>query len=264
MRSLLVLLAALFVFPQFAYAQTPPAGMFENVTLGQPMADLHATLGDPVRVLSSDGNTIWRYISNGNGTFIDVLVRNNVAVSVTLLSRFDTARYADPKGIAFGMTPDQVRAKLGPASREATNADDGSLDLWYYALPYAWIYEFHSAKLDFIQLVAAPNLVHSFKPGPATTPNDGTSLANAIWIRPSNFATNALWIDTYLLSNECGNGGHWKNMSSKFIADSANNDPFAITVIHASCTAADTERDIYFDTHGTRGPGSSAPPSPLP
>ncbi|MGA8533345.1 MAG: hypothetical protein WB615_04500 [Candidatus Tumulicola sp.] len=214
------------------------------------MVELHPTLGDPIRVLSTGETTIWRYLTHGNGIYLDVIVKNNVAQSVTVLSRSDGVRYVDPKGIAFGMTPDQVRAKLGSPSRESTNADDGSLDLSYFELPYAWIYEFHSNKLDFIQLIAAPSLLKTFSPGAAAAPNDGTSLERAIWIRPSNFLSNALWIDAFLATNPCDGDGHWKETSTKLAPDRTNNDPLAYTIVHARCTGGD-ERDFYFDTHGT-------------
>jgi hypothetical protein len=254
MRPFFILVAALFFFLRPAEAQTPPqppAGVFENVTIGEPMVNLRMMLGDPIRVTTFGQAVIWRYLSHGDGVYIDVLVKNNVAQSVTVVPRVDGVRYADPRGAAFGMTPDQVRAKFGPPTRESINADDGSLDLWYYAPPYARIYEFHSNKLDFIQLVASPALLSTFASGPAATPDDGTSLEHAIWIRPSNFLSDAVWIDVFFATNGCGKGGHWKEGSLKLAPVAAKSDPLAYTVVHASCTDGSGERDFYFDTRGT-------------
>jgi hypothetical protein len=252
-RLLLSLVAfALLATPVCAQtAPPPPAGSFENVTIGEPMADLHSTLGDPLRIIPSSSFDIWRYMAHGNGIYIDVLVKDNVAQSVTVLRRIERATYVDPRGAAFGMTPEQLRAKLGPTTRESTNADDGSLDLWYVAQPYLWIYEFHAGKLDFIQLVASPALRQTFEPAPPTVANDGSSLERAIWIRPSNFLTNSFWIDAFLAANACGNGGHWKEASLKLVADDAKRDPLAYTIVHAACTDGTSQRDFYFDTHGT-------------
>lgn len=252
MRPLLVLPVVLVFCSGTAAAQASPtpAGTFEGVTIGEPMANVRPTLGDPIRMIVSNGATIWRYLTHGDGVYVDVLVQHDVAQSITALSRLPNVRYVDPKGIAFGMTPDAVKAKLGAPARESTNADDGSLDLWYRALPYAWIYEFHANKLDFIQIVASTDLLRSFQPGPAVQPNDGTSLANAIWIRPPNLLANAVWIDVFLATNDCGNGGHWKELSLKMTADAAQNDPMAYSVVHARCTDGATERDFYFDTRG--------------
>ena len=214
------------------------------------MAELRPTLGDPLRVMSDGKVVIWRYLAHGGGVFIDVLVKNNVAKSVTVVRRFDGVSYVDAKGAAFGMTTDQVQAKLGVPARISTNADDGSVDLWYSAPPYGWIYEFYSGKLGFIQLIAAPGVVATFSPGPPAAPDDGSSFQNAILIRPSSFLSNATWIDAYLAINVCGDGGHWKETSLKLAPDSAKVDPLAYTIVHASCTVGSSERDLYFDTHG--------------
>jgi hypothetical protein len=253
MRPLLVLPALLVLLCGAAAAQTAsplPAGTFEGVTIGEPIANLRPTLGDPIRVNTEGSTLIWRYLTHGDGIYVDVIVKNNVAQSVTVLSRLGGVAYAAPSGVAFGMTPDQVRAKLGPARRESTNSDDGSLDLWYPALPYAWIYEFHASRLDFIQLIASPDLLRQLPAGPIATPNDGTSLANAIWIRPPSLLANSVWIDAFLATNACGNDGHWKETATKFLTDAAKNDPMAYLVEHARCSDGSTERDFFFDTHG--------------
>lgn len=254
MPPLLAALTALALLPISVVAQTqspPPAAVLENITIGEPMINLRPAYGDPISVFSSGDSTIWRYLTDGGGMYVDVIVKNNDAQSVTLLSRFPNVPYTDRNGAAFGMTPEQLIARLGAPKRRSTNSDDGSLDLWYYAPPYAWIYEFHANKLDFIQLVAAPNLLQSLPAGPPAEPNDGTSFERAIWIRPVNFLANAVWMDDYFARNACGAGGHWKQVSSKFIEDPAKTDPLAYTVVHVSCTDGSSERDFFFDTRGT-------------
>jgi hypothetical protein len=261
MRPLLGALSALLLLPLSAEAQTPsapPAGVFENITIGEPMVNLRPMLGDPIRVDRSGDTVIWRYLAHGAGIYIDVIVKNNVAQSVTLLSRFDGVAYTDSKGTAFGMTPDETIAKLGAPTRRSTNADDGSLDLWYFSGTYAWIYEFHGNKLDFIQLIAAPALLQSLAAGPPAEPNDGTSLERAIWIRPANFLAIPAWIDVFLSKNACGNAGHWKEMATKQAQDSTKSDLFAYTIVHARCTDGSVERDFYFDTRGAlKGTGKN-------
>ncbi len=278
----MIALVALAVLPLVAMAQgasPPPAGTFEGISIGAPMASLKTAYGDPIHVLTVGGSVIWRYLRHGDGVFLDVLVKNNLARSITVVSRFDGVSYTDPRGMSFGMSPDQVRAKLGTPTRESTNSDDGSLDLWYFAGQYAWIYEFHNHKLDFIQVIAAPALLSTFAPGPAVTPDDGTSFDRAIWIRPSNLVANAQWIDVFLAANRCGKSGHWKEMSLKLAPDTTAKDPLAYTIVHASCTDGNAERDFYFDTHGAANvdgtqstiyvdpsllPPSSASPKPSP
>jgi hypothetical protein len=257
-----LVLAALALLPCAAAAQSaspPPAGTFEGISIGEPIANLKATLGDPIRVLSIGGTVIWRYLAHGAGLYLDVVVKDNLAQSITVVSRFDGVRYADPKGMSFGMTPDQVRAKLGRPARESTNSDDGSLDLWYFAGQYGWIYEFHDHKLDFIQIIASPALLGTFAPGPAVAPDDGSSFDRAIWIRPSNLVADTEWIGVFLAKNPCGKSGHWVEDSQKLAPDSANKDPLAYAIVHATCTDGKAERDFYFDTRGAaRAGGSSA------
>jgi hypothetical protein len=265
MRPLLIFAAALFCCPGLARAQAtpPPAGQFEGITLGEPMAGLKDRLGDPVQVADAGGSPIWRYLAGGGGLYIDVLVKNNIAASVTVVQRFAGAAYTDAKGAAFGMTSDQVRAKLGPPAKVTTNSDDGSVDFWYRAGDYAWVYEFYSGKLGFIQLVASPAILRGFAQGPTTAPDDGATLDRAIWIRPPNALSSSLWIDTYLAMTACGGGGHWRTISLHFTPDAPKNDPLAYTVAHASCTGGGAERDFYFDTHGTvASPAVSPTPHP--
>jgi hypothetical protein len=260
----LLFLAAIAAFGNPVAAQSlppPPEGVFENVTIGEPMAKLRPVLGDPVRVIAFNDTIIWRYLSHGNTVYIDVLVKNNLAESVTVVSHTAGVSYADARGMTFGMTPEEVRTRLGPATKESTNSDDGSLDLWYLAKPYGWIYEFHSGKLDFIQLIAAASLFRTFAPGPAAAPNDGISIERAVAIRPSNSLSNAAWIAQFLAHNACGNDGSWAQTSTRFAQDSTNHDALAYTIVHAKCSDGSLERDFFFDTPGVAG---SPSPSPSP
>ncbi len=256
-----LLLATVAVLPICAAAQTPapaPAAIsFEGITLGEPMAGLKPRIGDPVRVVQAGHSVIWRYLQGNGGIYLDVLVRNDAAYSVTVVQRFQGVAYTDPNGISFGMSADQVRARLGPPTRTSTNADDGSVDLWYRVGEYAWIYELYSDRLGFIQLVASRSVQQGFVPGPPTVPSAGTSLDSAIWIRPSSPLANATWIDTYLAMNSCGNNGHWTQTSSNLKPDTAKNDPVTYMVVRARCTDGGAERDFYFDTRG-----ASPAPSP--
>lgn len=253
MRGFLVLAIALLC-GSAAYAQTSSAAgnatQFEGVTLGEPMTSVRERLGDPVTVTSSMGKLIWRYMERGGAIFLDVLVQDNVAYSVTVVRRFPNSPYTDAQGIAFGMTSDDVRAKRGAPDRVSTNADDGSLDLWYRDSSSVWIYEFYSSKLGFIQVLPPHGLNQGFAAAAATAAADGTSINQAIKIRPSNLLADTTWINTYLAMNHCGNGGRWKETSSTMKADPAVNDLFAYSIVHARCTDGSTERDFFFDTHG--------------
>ncbi len=257
---LLLLLAAIAATTGTALAQVPvPVAIpkFEGITLGEPIAGLKQRMGDPVQVISAGGTVIWRYLAAGGAIFIDVLVKENAASSVTVVRRIRGGAYTDANGAAFGMNAQQLRAKLGAPARTTTNADDGSVDLWYYGQQYAWIYEFYSDNLGFIQLIPSPSVAQSFAPGPPTAPSAGSSLDTAIWIRPSNLLANTMWIDAYLAMTSCGNNAHWKQTSSKIQPDTAKNDPLAYAVVHARCSDGSAERDFYFDMHGTLGPSGS-------
>jgi hypothetical protein len=281
---------ALLGHPSLLQAQTSQTtqavsttGTFEGVAIGAPMASLRASLGDPIKIERTGETVIWRYLTHGGATFLDIIVKNNVVQSLTLLNRFNDLKYVDPNGIAFGETPDQVRAKLGSTTREATNSDDGSLDLWYTSLPYAWVYEFRANSLSFIQLVASPKFLATFSAGSPATGGDGTSLDRAIWIRPSHLLFTSTWIGIFLDKTTCGTNGHWVQTASRFQAESQN--PLAYTIVSASCSDGNAKRDFYFNTSGStqptsgndtiyidpsqlrqmiQSPSPSAPPSPAP
>ena len=249
------LILALAVCGGTALAQTTGGGQqnatLEGVTLGDSMRQVRDTLGDPVQVRALEDQTIWRYIERGGAVYVDVIPRNNIVSSVTVLRRFDSSQYTDARGVSFGTNAAGVRAKLGAESKETTNADDGSVDLWYVSGDAAWIYELYGDKLGFVQIVARPGSQSTALAGETPiVPADGSSVVNAIRIRPSSFLGNSLWIDAFLAMNQCGGNGHWKETSLDLQSDKVQNDPLAYTVVHAKCTIGDAERVFYFDTHG--------------
>ena len=191
-----------------------------------------------------------RRFGHGGAIYVDVLAKNNVAYSVTVVRRFAKSSYIDAAGITFGSSGADVRAKLGEPKRTSTNSDDGSVDFWYVDESGAKIYEFYHDNLGFIQILPSPKLQSAFASPDAVLPGDGTSVATAIRIRPSNLIGNSMWIDAYLAMNQCGSKGHWKETSLKMAPDDATKDPLAYTTVHAQCTDGGTERDFVFDTHG--------------
>ena len=262
MRPLLIL-AVLLACPPWALAQTnqtaSAAAPLEGLTLGEPMSAVRDALGDPLNVQSTGSLLIWRYIGRGGAFYLDVLVKNNVAYSVTVVRRYDDSAYTDPRGISFGMTSAGVRAKLGAPAQKTTNSDDGSVDLWYTVGSFRWIYEFYSDRLGFIQVTPSPALRATFVSAPAVSPADGSSAENAIKIRPSNSLTNALWINAYFATNQCGSTGHWKELPLDLKPDSSKKDTVGLTIVRARCTDGATERTFYFDTPGNAAePGAGA------
>jgi hypothetical protein len=258
MRFCGAVIAFLVVCSGIAHAQGTPAPAsasaaavtLEGVTLGEPMQQVRDALGDPVQFVSVTGQQIWRYIGHGGAIYVDVLAKNNVAYSVTVVRRFAKSSYTDAAGITFGSSGADVRAKLGEPKRTSTNSDDGSVDFWYVDENGAKIYEFYRDNLGFIQILPSPKLQSAFASPDAVLPGDGTSVATAIRIRPSNLIGNSMWIDAYLAMNQCGLKGHWKETSLKMAPDDATKDPLAYTTVHAQCTEGGTERDFVFDTHG--------------
>jgi hypothetical protein len=254
-----VLAAAMFCAGP-AVAQTPSpllppsvlskTGSFDGISIGQPVSELREKFGDPVRVVTMGSTVVWRYLTLGAATFTDVILKRNLVQSITMLNRFTSVDFTDPNGIEFGLTPDQVRAKLGPPYKTSTNSDDGSLDLTYRTVPYDWVYEFYGQKLGFIQLVVSPASLNNLNAGLPPPIGDGSSRQQAIWIRPSAASTNPDWIDLYLSNLPCGSGGHFKASSQEFVNDAATNDATAITLVHAQCTSGTDRRDYYFDTRG--------------
>ena len=222
------------------------APAFEGVTIGEPLGAVRDRLGDPltIRPIDSNSGSIWRYLSQNGAVYIDVLTKDNVAYSITVLARFPASAYRTSDGIAFGMRSEDVRAKLGPPTRTTTNQDDGSVDLWYLGNGGVWIYEFHANRLDFIQLIS-PHGPNSLSPGPPIVPADGSSFDKAVRVVQPLLVT-PFWINTYLAMHQCGSGAHWE--TSKGAQRSATYKNVEYTVIHASCSDGSIQRDFFFDT----------------
>ena len=243
-----------------ASAQSPsPSGnpiSMEGVTLGEPMRQLREMLGDPIHVTTVRQGQIWRYLERGGAVYLDIMPTNNVVISITVVRRFDDSPYTDDRGVSFGSSSAAVQAKIGVPTKRSTNSDDGSVDLWYISGDTARIYEFYADKLGFVQEIARPgSSLTSGNHDEPVLPPDGTSLANAIRIKPSNLLADSAWIDAYFSMNPCEGGGRWKETSTNLQADSASNDPIAYIVVQAKCTSGSTSSTFYFDTHGAASPG---------
>lgn len=267
----LVLEAALFIASVAvgsgtAAAQPTPSNAagatMEGVSLGEPMSQVRDNLGDPLKVVTISQGQIWRYLEHGGALYLDVLPQNNVVRSITVVRRFDDSSYTDDRGLSFGSDVAAVQAKIGAPTRQSTNSDDGSVDLWYVGGDVARIYEFYAGKLGFVQIFARPGSPLTAGNGEEpTVPADGSSVASAIRIRPSTLIGDSMWIDAFLATNSCDDGGHWKETSTALQADKAANDPLAYMVVHASCTTGNADRTFYFDTHGA---AATATPKPAP
>jgi len=220
--------------------------VFEGITIGEPLGAVRDRLGDPLTIkpIDSNGGSIWRYLSQNGAVYIDVLTKENVAYSITVVARFAASTYRMSDGIAFGMRSEDVRAKLGPPTRTTTNQDDGSVDLWYLGSGGAWIYEFHADRLDFIQLIP-PHGSNSLSPGPPVVPADGSSFDKAVRV-VQPFMVTPFWINTYLAMNPCGSGARWE--TSKGAQRSATYKNVDYAVVHASCSDGSIQRDFFFDT----------------
>lgn len=128
----------------------------EGVTLGEPMSQVRETLGNPAQVLPVGERQMWRYVEHNGSVFVDVIPENDIVISVTVIRRVESSTYVDDRGVAFGMSSGDVQAKLGAATKQSTNSDDGSVDLWYLEGDVSRIYEFYGDKLGFLQIVARP------------------------------------------------------------------------------------------------------------
>jgi len=232
---------ALAFFPGLAGAQTLPAALpsLAGFTIGEPLATVRDRMGDPLVVDAADGQSIWRYLTPDGAAFADLLVKDNVVLSITVLRRFPTSAFALPNTIAFGMHAEDVRKALGPATHERIMQDDGSLDLWYQDANTAWIYEFKNDVLGFIQVVVSPAQRAALEPGPPVSPGDGSSPERAVLMAAMSLPAVAGWIDAYLHEQTCAGGGRWIEQSTHGEA--------GYTVVHATCAGGSGQRDFYFD-----------------
>jgi hypothetical protein len=255
-----------------------------GVAIGTPIASVRNDMGDPLGVKTgNNGTSIWRYLPGSGGWYLDLLVKNYVVISATVLARFQKSAYVDSRGIAFGSSAADVRAKLGTAAHENTNADDGSLDLWYAEKDGYRIYEFVNDKLGFVQIVNAHR--RDPAPGPEVVLGDGSSFERAVRVGPADVLSGTTWIGAYVHAQPCGKNGLWVQADSPG-AGMTTHDEIPYRIVRATCSEGGSERDFYFDERnfslkavlaGTAstpntvyvdvsslGPAAAATPSPAP
>lgn len=237
----------------------------EGVTIGESMADVRATLGDPISVSQeAQGLAIWRYLEHGSGVFVDVLTRGGVAYSVTVVARYPGSRYEAPSGVAFGSTRAQVVDKLGAPFRTTTNDDDRSTDLWYrvvtmggdHAAAGIWIYELAASdRLAFVQILPPEGLGQTIPPAQPVDLPDGSSIDKAIRPVQPDVLNGLVWTYAYLRLNGCGERGHW--IPSRVFEPVQNGVTYR--AIDATCSSGNATRTFYFDVRGIATAPSPAP-----
>ena len=236
-----IVAAALLVSPSPEASASPAVAItatLDNVTLGDSLAAIRRTHGDPVSLqeMPKQSQRIWRFLENGN-RFLDVLERNGVAISITVAKYSKDAEFTDQRGITFGMSSDLVTQKLGQPEKAERNPDDGSLDLWYRAPDAVLIYEFARDRLVFEQVLAPRDKQSSYTAAPTVEPRGGTSLNDAIVAAPPGDA----WIHAYFALNGCDANGRWATMSTRSIRKGSTYE-----VVHAGCSSGNLTRDFYF------------------
>ena len=173
-----------------------------GVSLGEPVAAVRTSLGDPVDEEDlGDGLTKSRYLVADNTAFLGVDWKNGVVVMLSLEPLpGESVAQADPSGAKIGDTEARIQTLRGKP--DSTDNGDGA-DRWNYGSDPTWRYIFRNGTLGMIinsSLSAMPDAQHA---PPVPPLHNGTSIANAIVIKGENAMTGVHWEYVYLAFHPC-------------------------------------------------------------
>jgi hypothetical protein len=221
---------------------------WHGITLGEPAANLRATLGDPLRVLTFDnGNRhVARYwLAGSNTTYVIVVEERGYVASFDAFT--DSAPSAvietvpaDPLGVRLGETVQQVRSGH-PNFRGDT--DEGGNPFFVAAVSSTTgaEYSFEDNRVRRFQWAVQ---VPKDKPelAPLTTPS-GEAISSAILDVQQNESDGVAWEYRYLAFHPCTQTARWQLQRQSLLHDGGR----AYDDLHVVCAPTKAERDFYFD-----------------
>jgi hypothetical protein len=185
-----------------ALAPQPATAPWFGVALREPIAQVRATLGDPLDENDlGDGITKSRYFVDGNTAILGVDRKNGVVVMLSVTSAgSQMSDAADPFGVKLGTAESAVEHQRGKP--DATDNGDGADRLLYGNGP-TWHYIFRNGVLGMIIVSAPPSATVASATIPDPPLHTGASLADAIVIKNENATTGVDWEYAYLALHPC-------------------------------------------------------------
>lgn len=239
-----------------ARAADPPPFGWLGVTIGEPVASLRQTLGDPLLVTNyNDSGPPYRearYVIEGTQAYLIVTERwgRVTAVRAVLFEppAGPLAMPPDPSGLVLGQTAEEVGAKHPNARRRV----DGDW-LWLYESVggqrgLAVLYKFFLAG----RLQSAGYFLLAVPDDKATPPPDalpgltepaGDSFETAIADMQKNENDGVAWEYQYVALHPCGPNQRWQTKQQS-LQNHANR---VYDVLHVVCPATNAERNYFFD-----------------
>lgn len=210
-----------------------------GVALGEPIAAVRATLGDPLDEKDlGDGLIKSVYLAADNSAFVGVDRKNGVVVMISLQPvKGSTVDLADPYGIRLGDLEQAVQKTRGKP--DSTDNGDGA-DRWIYGSAPAWRYIFHNGVLGEI-IAIDPNAAPSAAAAADPPVHSGSSMADAIVIKGENEMTGVEWEYAYLAFHPCASGKRAMVKQALLTSNKRSYD-----LLTTKCPGQDPQ-EIYFD-----------------
>lgn len=203
-------------------------GTWFGITLGEPISQVRAQLGDPLNENDlGQGITKSRYLVDDNTALLGVDRKDGAVVMLSLTSAGNkSSTAADPFGIQLGATEAAVQQARGKPG--ATDDGDGANRLLYGTAPM-WHYIFHDGVLGMIIVTTRSNDASPTTPDPPL--HTGASIADAIVIKNETEMTGVGWEYAYLAYHPC-NAEVQRKMVKQSLVTQAKHD---YDVLQTSC-----------------------------
>ena len=221
---------------------------WHGITLGEPAANLRASLGDPLRVLAFDNGTrhVARYWLAGlNTTYVIVVEERGYVVSFDAFTDAPPSTViesvpADPLGVRLGATLQQVRTEH-PKLRGDTDEGGNPFLVAAVSSTTAAEYSFEDNRVRRFQWTTP---VPTDRPAlaPLIAPS-GDGIASAILDVQQNESDGVAWEYRYLAFHPCTQTARWQLQRQSLLRDGDR----AYDDLHVICPPTKSERDFYFD-----------------
>ncbi len=244
--------------PSSSSPPSAPAGVWQGVTLGEPIASAVARLGPPLsRRKAIMGTYIYEYRAlDGEGTL--TITAGAETVTGIRLSADDPSAVrppvVDPFGVTIGDSADRLTELRGLPQRYDDEGDGEFTS--YYGKPseVRWTYGLRDGRVASIGVIAAYRIVRATgavvsvptpRPSNAPTPQppDASGLERAIKVTPEELDKDPQFEYTYVRAMPCGTDDRWSPMSETILNEHRRN----YSRIDAVCPSTGQTKSFYFD-----------------
>jgi hypothetical protein len=227
---------------------TPIFNVFDGVMLGEASATVRKNLGKPFEIDPVNVGEMWQFNADRGNARLSVVFANGAALSITLTANGKKkTTFADPYGVALGMTVDQLTAMRGQPVTVSDNGNRAYGDLaavrWVYGVDSGQITDINVSQPVTPTSPAAPSALNLMDG------HDGSSVDRAIIVTAASSAAGAELENRYIKGQTCGQAGSWYVAGQTTLAVGVKwFDEFDVT-----CSSDKSAQKLYFDVTSYAG-----------